>query len=340
MSQRLPQPWFRTGKDAWYVRIDGKLHRLAKGKANRDAALKEWHRLMLERQQLPEESKSVQTIADAYLARPEAESCKPNTRRIAQAFVRSFAERYGHLHAKDMRRAHLQAWLDQHPDWSDSTAWTAATFVIAAFNWAAKEDHLPFNPIKGFRKPSVASRGADCLVSPEVQQLLLERCTSRNLRTVSTVLRETGCRPGEVCAVTAADFNADQGLWIIRRHKTRHKGKQRLVLLTPTVITICKELATRYTDGPLFRTRLGTAWTPASLSESLRELRRRLGIQQPITPYSYRHSFATAHLERGAPEAHVAALLGHSNTTMLHRHYGHLDSKLQTLRQTLNGGDR
>ncbi len=51
---------------------------------HRDAAFKEWHRLMLERQPLPKESKSVQTIVDAYLGRPEAETCKPNTRRIAK----------------------------------------------------------------------------------------------------------------------------------------------------------------------------------------------------------------------------------------------------------------
>jgi integrase len=42
------------------------------------------------------------------------------------------------------------------------------------------------------------------------------------------------------------------------------------------------------------------------------------------TAYGFRHSFATDALSNGVPEAHVAALLGHSSTTMLHRHYSHV----------------
>ena len=37
----------------------------------------------------------------------------------------------------------------------------------------------------------------------------------------------------------------------------------------------------------------------------------------------------------GVPEAHVAELLGHSGTAMLHRHYSHLGTKAAALRSAL-----
>jgi integrase len=62
--------------------------------------------------------------------------------------------------------------------------------------------------------------------------------------------------------------------------------------------------------------------------------RRRAALPKAIA-YGLRHSFATDALERGVPDAHVAELLGHSGTAMLHKHYSHLGAKAQALREAL-----
>ena len=41
---------------------------------------------------------------------------------------------------------------------------------------------------------------------------------------------------------------------------------------------------------------------------------------------------ATDLLLKGVPDSQVAALMGHQNTDMIYRHYGHLKSKIKTLR--------
>jgi integrase len=328
--QTLPQPWYRTSKQAWFVRLQGKQHNLGKDEGE---AFRLWHRLMLEQGKKSEQTTTIRTLIDAYLARTNEVSA--NTKRNAGLFLRSFVQAHGKMQAMNMRRSHVQAWLEEHPGWSDSTAWTAATFVVAAFNWGVREEHLPHSPIKGLQKPSVASRGADCVIDEALHQRLLKHVRA-SLRLMLTILKQTGCRPAEACSVTAADFNAEQGLWTLKQHKTARKGKKRYVLLTTELVALCQQQALLYPEGPLFRKVNGKAWTPHALSERFWDLRQRLGIEQPITPYSYRHSFATHMLEQGAPETHVAALLGHCGTTMLHKHYGHLDGKLQTLRQTLN----
>lgn len=53
------------------------------------------------------------------------------------------------------------------------------------------------------------------------------------------------------------------------------------------------------------------------------------------TVYGYRHGFAIDALARGVPDATVAALLGHADTSMLHRHYGHLTSRTQALKDAV-----
>ena len=61
---------------------------------------------------------------------------------------------------------------------------------------------------------------------------------------------------------------------------------------------------------------------------------RRAGVRHLI-PYGYRHAFATAALSAGVPDAQVAALLGHSSTTMLHRYYSHLCGQVRVLKEAL-----
>jgi integrase len=60
---------------------------------------------------------------------------------------------------------------------------------------------------------------------------------------------------------------------------------------------------------------------------------KRAGVK--AVAYGYRHTFATQALASGVPDAHVAALLGHSGTVMLHKHYSHLTSKATVLHEAL-----
>lgn len=49
--------------------------------------------------------------------------------------------------------------------------------------------------------------------------------------------------------------------------------------------------------------------------------------------YTNRHTFGTDALERGVPDADVAALMGHKGTEMLHAVYSKLHKKHEHLRQ-------
>jgi integrase len=56
-------------------------------------------------------------------------------------------------------------------------------------------------------------------------------------------------------------------------------------------------------------------------------------VGRKVTAYSLRHSFASRALASGESDAIVAALLGHANTAMIHKHYSHLSEFGRQLRE-------
>ena len=342
MPGKTPEPWYRESKKAWYVWHDGKQRRLGKDKQE---AFRLFHLLMAGEAPTPKAmpapnakppaALTVQALAQAYLAEA-ARRLSATARRVAEWMVRSFASMYANLPAEAVRKHHVESWVGTHPRWGDSTENLAKTRIGAMYRWGVEQGLLAGNPIQGIRKPPIKSRGCEAVISHADHSRLMEAAFPA-LRSVLYALRESGARPGEVTSVTAADFLPEQGVWILTKHKTAHKtGKPRIVYLTAGLVALCRELAERHPEGPLFRNAHGLPWHKIGLAKRVRELRVRLGIGGRVFPYCYRHTFATDALAHGVPDAYVAELLGHSGTAMLHRHYAHLTARSQALREALS----
>jgi site-specific recombinase XerD len=66
-------------------------------------------------------------------------------------------------------------------------------------------------------------------------------------------------------------------------------------------------------------------------------LRAKLGLEKPITAYSFRHKFITEALLAGMNTAVVAELVGHRSTAMITSHYSHLLQHPVQMRDLLGG---
>lgn len=170
-------------------------------------------------------------------------------------------------------------------------------------------------------------------MSADVHAKLMAKA-SPSFRQVLTLLHGTGCRPGELGSITAANFDPVNSIIRLEVHKNDRHGKARLIFVPPEVGELLKELALRFPTGPLIRTSEGNAWTGRSITENMQKLKKAAGVK--AMAYGYRHTFATDALGKGLPDAQVAALLGHSSTAMLHKHYSHLTSQAHVLRDALS----
>jgi integrase len=119
-----------------------------------------------------------------------------------------------------------------------------------------------------------------------------------------------------------ADFNADAGTLAIRKSKS---GKARHIILTPEGATWFRaHTAGRSGHELMFRHADGTGWKLSEQGRPMREAVARAKISPPIGFHGLRHTWASLSVMNGMPLMVVAKNLGHRDTSMVEKHYGHL----------------
>ncbi len=191
---------------------------------------------------------------------------------------------------------------------------------------------LAVNPLRKVKKPPQTYR--DRVLSREERQEVMATIRDQAFRDFVFAMQETGCRPSEVSRVTAANVNLELGVWAFADHKTVKKtGKPRIVYLTPAMVELTKDLMAKHPNGQLFRGPMEEKpFSRNSIRCRFRRLREKLPHIKGLIAYAYRHSFATDALVNGVGIAQVAELLGHTSTDMVMRHYSHIASKVDHMR--------
>ena len=342
MARQVDGPWYRASKGTWYATLEGgrKVSLKVKGEAKEAEALKAWHRLMAdppkpkpiaEPKPMPMvEALTIQGIVDAFLADAESR-LKPNTVRIYRYDLGTLCSAVGTVNADALTAQAVGLWLHGLTVGSTTKAMTLRS-VSACLGWGVANDLLQANVAKQVAKPRGRSRSTEAVIT-EADHLKLLASATPDFRLVLRVLHATGCRPGEAARISAETFDPSNGVVRLLEHKADATGKPRLIFLTPELVELLKVQAERFGTGSLLRSRKGTPWNGRSITQAMMRLAKKAGVTG--IAYGYRHGFATRALAHGVPDAHVAALLGHSSTAMLHRHYSHLTSQAGVLRDAL-----
>jgi integrase len=133
---------------------------------------------------------------------------------------------------------------------------------------------------------------------------------------------ETGARYGELCALLVSDFNRDSGTVAIRQSKS---GQPRHIVLTDDGIEFFLSItAGREGNEFLFLKESGEAWLRSHQAEPMEQANINAKITPPINFHGLRHTWASHAVMNGVPMLVVAKNLGHSDTRMVEKHYGHL----------------
>ena len=192
----------------------------------------------------------------------------------------------------------------------------------AALNLAWRENKTSSD--KEWRKVK-PFEGAD---AARVRYLTVVEC-KRLLKACDPVFRdlvraalETGARYGELVRLTVADFNPHAGTIAIRISKT---GKPRHVVLTDDGAAFFEQVCLhRAGSEPMFLKEDGSMWRKSHQLRPMNEACRRAKIEPPINFHALRHTWASLATMNGVPLLIVAKNLGHSDTRMVEKHYGHL----------------
>ena len=132
----------------------------------------------------------------------------------------------------------------------------------------------------------------------------------------------TGCRYGELAAMTVADFSPDAGTVRVRTSKS---GRPRHVVLPQEGQDFMTNLAAaKPGSARLFVHSNGRPWAKSEQQRPLATACIAARIDPPVNFHGLRHTYASRLAMRNVPLAVIAVQLGHSDTRMVEKHYGHL----------------
>ena len=210
-----------------------------------------------------------------------------------------------------------------------ATANRVWTLLRAALNLAAAEKGYSddgWATVKAFRGTQVARIR---FLSVAEQVRLVNACPSKDFRALIRAALYTGAREGEITRLMAKDFDAAQGTIFIEFSKA---GPSRYITLTaegaaffaehclgldPTTILFPRETYDRKEKNKL------GVWTRPELSRMMRDVCDAASLDR-LTFHELRHTYASGLVNAGVPLVFVAQQLGHRDTRMVEKHYGHL----------------
>ena len=141
-------------------------------------------------------------------------------------------------------------------------------------------------------------------------------------RPVVVAALQTGCRYGELCQLEVGAFNPDSGTLAIWQSKS---GKPRHVILTGEGVSFFAQLVAGRDPGEIMLRRAdGTTWGRAHQQSRMVAACARARISPPIGIHGLRHTWASLAIMAGMPLQVAARNLGHVDTSMVEKHYGHL----------------
>jgi integrase len=202
-----------------------------------------------------------------------------------------------------------------------ATANRTLTTLRAALNLAWREGKVPsdheWRRVEPFREAD-ASR-LRYLTLDECRRLI--NASEGEFRDLVRAALLTGCRFGELAALQVRDFNIDTGTLHIRTSKS---GKSRHVVLNAEGIDLFTKLSAGRPDTEvMLRQPNGDRWGRSNQSLPIAKACRRAKIES-ANFHALRHTYASHSVMNGAPLLVVAKNLGHTDTRMVEKHYGHL----------------
>ena len=211
------------------------------------------------------------------------------------------------------------------------TANKSITILKAALNFAHRTDDSigddkAWRVFQSFTNVDAARPGY--LTVEQAQRLINAADSESGFRDLVYAALLTGCRYGELGRLRVGDF--DNNMIAIRTSKS---GKPRHVRLTDEGIAFFEQLcAGRAPDEIMLpNRRLGREWRKSEQNRPMRAACKHAKIKPAVGFHQLRHTYASlaimgdrAKKRPGVPLIVVAHNLGHRDTRMVEKHYGHL----------------
>jgi len=209
--------------------------------------------------------------------------------------------------------------------YSETTIGRKVASLKSFFKFLSARKIIKSNPVALLSSPKKPDRLPDFLTVEEVEKILNipseKNWQSLRDKAILELLYSTGIRVGELTSLKIGDIDFFQELI-----KVKGKGKkERIVPVGSYALKALIEYIEKRPDKKeksVFLNKYGKPLTERSVERIIDKYSKKAGIGKKITPHTFRHTFATHMLDRGADLRTVQELLGHERitTTQIYTH--------------------
>lgn len=233
-----------------------------------------------------------------------------------------FLSEKGIKKAKDVTPVSLNSYILylEKAGFSISTVSRNVASMKAFFHFAFGKKLVEQDPTSTIKAPHIEKRAPGVLSQEQIVKLLEQppQNTPKGIRdkAMLELLYATGMRVTELISVQMEDINLRLDYVVCRdEDKTRvipmgKKAKESLLLYLETAR---EKLMKGKKGNYVFVNCSGNPMSRQGFWKNLKEYAQKAGIQEDITPHTFRHSFAAHLVENGANLRDVQEMLGHSD---------------------------
>jgi integrase len=284
---------------------------------------------------------TVAMAVEDYILAMEGKPTQKNTRDRLAAYV-DFGER----ELADLKAEHLEDWMramvtapprastargapqnyrellaedDEQVRRRKASANRVWNMLRAALNLAFRRGRVPTDAAWRRVQPFSNTEPAAARYLTVAESKRLVNAVDPEFRPVTVAALMTGARFTELARLQVKDFNPDSGTLHVRTSKS---GRGRHIILTEEGAEFFSSLVAGRLVGERMFGRWGAGFTGASRRIAIACERAR--IRPKIVFHELRHTWASLSVMGGMPLMVVAKNLGHRDTRMVEKHYGHL----------------
>jgi len=246
--------------------------------------------------------------------------------------LREFVKFIAEKELKDLTYLDIRGFLAflKTREYSKSSISRKLACLRSFFKYLVRENILTQNPAAGIATPKKEKRLPSFMNPDEITKLLdapaKNSWEEKRDKAILEMLYSSGLRVSELVGLNHDDLDFFQGLVRVRGKGKKERivpvGQMALAGLRAYLDMKPPKETIQPIKKPLFISRIASRLTDRSVRRMILKYVKRTGLGKEISPHTFRHSFATHMLDRGADLRSVQELLGHANlsTTQIYTH--------------------
>ncbi|MBI9112428.1 site-specific integrase [Maridesulfovibrio ferrireducens] len=292
-----------------------------------DSKVKHWLKFEPQRfapaEELPASEITVEYIVWAYL---QDRQLKPKSLRDTIYHLKKVLPAIGHVYISQLAKSHMRdlvKYLRDH-GLKPNGINRKVSIIKAALNWAENEELIELNPVRNFSCP----RGTDDQVPPPTPHELktILQVAPHHLQRVIILGLAFGVRVGESELFKLTWDDVDFHTWNLRVWSAeKNKNAQwRELHIKESLRALLKDWREQDREIGTLHLINWKGKPVTTIKRSWKTALKAAGITRRIRPYDLRHAHATEALANGADIKALAENMGHTDTSMIHKHYQHV----------------